>query len=169
MEETQVMIRTYRVPTGTAKGLAVQSCHCGDHVWCLPYNESLARWESHHSSPFRDMVETHGMAPPEPTTTHHVIFASPQDAHLVTSRRWRPYPTKVRTRHKLELKGGTRRGLPLQRLIMGREKCVRLLNGYGCDVRRENLKQMTRKEIAADRRGRKTAEKTAQVAVACSC
>ena len=169
MEETQVVITTYRVPAAKVKGLNVNTCACGAHVWCLPFNESLAKWKSHHRSPFRDIVEKHGMAPPEPQLSHHVILASPQDAHLVTSRRWRVYPSKVRTRHRVELKGGTRRGLPLQRLIMGREKCVRLLNGYGCDVRRENLKQMTRKEIAADRRGRKTAEKTAQVAVACSC
>lgn len=156
MEETQVVITTYRVPAAKVKGLHVNHCHCGDHVWCLPFNESLTKWESHQRSPIRDIVEKHGMAPPEPTASHHVILASPQDAHLVSERKWRVFPSRMRTRHKIELRGGTRRGLPLQRLIMGREACVRIVNRNGCDVRRENLKQMTRKEIAADRRGRKT-------------
>lgn len=144
-----------------AKGLLPVTCECGDHVWCQPYNEEVARWESHQSSPFRDIVERHGMAPREPRVSHHVITASPQDAHLLRERKWRPMPTKIRTRHKVELKGGSRRGLPLQRLLTGREACTRFVNGYGCDVRRANLKSMTRKEIAADRRARKAFLKAA--------
>ena len=135
-----------------AGGMSPLPCHCGDHVWCLPFNESLAKWEGYLRSPVRDIIDKHRMAPPEPTTSHHVILASPQDANVLRERKWRPMPTKIRTRHKVELKGGSRRGLPPQRLIMGREACTRFLNGYGCDVRRENLKRMTRKEIAADRR-----------------
>jgi hypothetical protein len=161
MSQTQVLLTTYRVPTSSAKGLSVNTCACGDHVWCLPYNESLVRWESHQRSPFRDLIEKKGFAPPEPRISHHVILASPEDAHLVTSRKWRPMPTKVRTRHKVELKGGSRRGLALQRLIMGREACTRFLNGYGCDVRRANLRRMTRKEITADWRARKAAQTAA--------
>ena len=161
MEETQVRITTYRVPAVKVRGLTAQPCHCGDHVWCLPFNEGVAKWESHQTSPFKDIVEKHGMAPPEPTTTHHVILASPQDAHLVSERKWRVFPAKIRTLHKIELKGGTRRGLPLQRLIMGREACVRIVYRNGCDVRRGNLKRMTRKEIAVDRCARKSAAKNA--------
>ena len=156
MVETQVVITTYRAPHAEAKGLRVQSCHCGEHVWCLPYNESLARCQSYQRSPVKGIIDTHGMAPPEPTTCHHVILASPGDACLLGERKWRPMPTKVRTRHKVE-KGGSRRGLPLQRLIMGREACTRFLNGYGSDVGRENLKRMTRKEIAQQRRAKKCA------------
>ena len=161
MQETQVVITTYRIPAVKVRGLQTQPCHCGDHVWCLPYNESQVRWQRYQRSSVKEIIDKHGMTPPQPRASHHVILASPEDAHLVGERNWRPMPTKIRTRHKVDLKGGSRRGLPLQRLIMGREACTRFLNGYGCDVRRANLKRMTRKEIAADRRPRKVVVKIA--------
>jgi len=159
LNASHVIITRHNNPLPTAKGLCINECECGAHVWALPHNDELARWESHQQSRFRDLTESKGMAPPEPRISHHVVLASPEDADLLRARRWRVYPSKTGTRHKVELRGGTRRGLPLQRHIMGREECVRVVNGYGCDVRRENLKRMTRKEITADRRARKTAQK----------
>lgn len=160
MKPHQVIITKYTAASTTSgptkytvksKGLAPTPCECGAHVWCLPYDDGAAVWESHQRSPVRDIIEKHGMAPPQPRITHHVVFASPEDAKLLRDRRWRVYPSKAGTLHRVELRGGTRRGLPLQRHVMGREACVRVINRYGCDVRRENLKRMTRKEIAAER------------------
>lgn len=164
--ETTNLNSSSPTPLPKPKGLEPVVCECGAHVWAFPFNEEQARWESHQQSRFRDLIESKGMAPPEPPISHHVVFASPQDADLLRSRRWRVYPSKLGTRHRVELRGGTRRGLPLQRHVMGREACVRIVNRYGCDVRRENLKRVTRKEIAAEWRARKGFEKGHQQAVA---
>ena len=114
MEETQVVITTYRGPPATVKGLHANHCHCGDHVWCLPYNESLARWQSYQLARSKTSSINTGWRHPcrrQRITSSCVIMASPEDADLLRERKWRPMPTKVRTRHKVELKGGSRRGL----------------------------------------------------------
>jgi hypothetical protein len=148
-------------PLAKEKGLNVHTCECGETVWAFPWSDELAAWDSHVRHPLRSYIEDKGLAPPEPRVSHHVVFASPEDAGLLRSRRWRVYPSKLRTRHKVELRGGTGRGLPLQRHVLGREDCVRITNRYGCDVRRTNLRRMTRKEIAADRHTRKAPQQAA--------
>lgn len=153
MNEPKIIVADYASVGQQSKstGLNVHICACGAHVWALPWNDELARWESYLCSPIRHIIDEKRMAPPKPKTTHHVVLASPEDAALLRSRRWRVYPSKAGTLHRVELRGGTRRGLPLQRHVMGREACVRVVNRNGCDVRRENLKRMTRKEIAQQR------------------
>lgn len=156
MNSTKVIVTDYASVgrQSKSKGLNVHTCECGAHIWALPFNEGQALWQSYLTSPIRHKIDENGLAPPKPNITHHVVLASPEDAELVRSRRWRVYPSKAGTLHKVELRGGTRRGLPLQRHVMGRDACVRVVNRNGCDVRRENLRQMTRKEIAQERRPR---------------
>jgi hypothetical protein len=49
-----------------------------------------------------------------------------------------------------ELKAGPR-GLPLQRHILADAKIVRFINGNGLDVRRQNLREMSMREVAKER------------------
>lgn len=142
-------------PLAKEKGLTVHACECGESVWAFPWSDELVAWDAHQRHPLKSFIEEKGFAPPKPRFSHHVVFASPVDADLLRSRRWRVYPSKVSTRHKVEVRGGTRRGLPLQRHVMGRGACVRIINRYGCDCRRVNLSRMTRQQIAADRSARK--------------
>lgn len=139
-------------PLAKEKGLTVHACDCGETVWGFPWSDELVAWDAHQRHPLKSFLEARGLAPPEPRFSHHVVFADAADADLLRGRRWRVIPSARRTRHKVELKGGTGRGLPIHRHVMGRGDCVRVINRYGCDCRRVNLKRMTRKEIAADRR-----------------
>ena len=148
-------------PLAKEKGLAVQTCDCGATVWSFPWNDELVAWDAHRRHPLKNFLETKGLAPPEPRFSHHVVFADAADADLLRGRRWRVIPSKVRTRHKVELRGGTGRGLPIHRHVMGRGDCVRVINRNGCDCRRVNLVRMTRKEIAADRSARMASLKAA--------
>jgi hypothetical protein len=43
-------------------------------------------------------------------------------------------------------------------MVLAGAKVVRFVNGYGCDVRRVNLKRMTMKQVAKEWRERKVAE-----------
>ena len=147
-------------PLAKEKGLAVQTCECGETAWAFPWNDELVAWDAHLRHPLKAFLDTKGLAPPAPRFSHHVVMAG--------GRRWRVIASKVRTRHKVELRGGTGRGLPIHRHVMGRGDCVRVINRNGCDVRRANLKRMTRKEIAADRCARKAAEKNTGNAGQCS-
>ena len=104
-------------PLAKEKGLTVHLCACGQTVWAFPWNDELVLWDAHQRHPLKSFIEEKGFAPPKPRFSHHVVFASPVDADLLRSRRWRVYPSKVSTRHKVEVRGGTRRGLPLQRHV----------------------------------------------------
>ena len=42
--------------------------------------------------------------------------------------------------------------MPLKKVILAAVKIVSFLNGNGCDVRRENLKGATTKEVSKERR-----------------
>lgn len=127
-------------------GLSVNECVCGDTVWAFPWNDEVAAWEAHCRHPLRSYIEEKGLAPPVARISHHVIIASRRDADLVADRRWRVYPAKPWMPHEFELRGGGR-GLPLHQHAMDRGKQVRVIDGNGCDVRRENLRPMTRNEI----------------------
>lgn len=73
-----------------------------------------------------------------------MIVADAQDADLLRDRRWRAYPPKPWMPHKVEVRGGSGRGLALHQHVMAGEKWVQVVNGSGCDVRRENLRRMSR-------------------------
>ena len=146
-------------PLAKEKGLQVHTCACRETVWAFPWSDELVAWDAHQRHPLKAFLDAKGLAPPEPRFSHHVVIADAADAELLRGRRWRVIPSARRTRHKVELRGGTGRGLPIHRHIMGRGDCVRVINRNACDVRRVNLARMTRKEIAADRCARKAAEK----------
>ena len=120
-------------PLAKEKGLTVHTCECGETVWAFPWSDELVAWDAHQRHPLKNFLEAKGLAPPEPRVSHHVVFADAADADLLRARRWRVIPSKVRTRHKVEVRGGTGRGLPIHRHVMGRGDCVRVINRYGCD------------------------------------
>ena len=116
-------------PIAKERGLTAHPCECGATVWAFPWSDELVAWDC-HQRPLKSFLDAKGLAPPEPRSSHHVVFADAPDADLLRSRRWRVYPSKVRTRHKAEVRGGTGRGLRLR--TSDQPQRVRLSPGEPC-------------------------------------
>jgi hypothetical protein len=153
---------------GYKKGLKVYGCECGQTAFAAPWDDAMAAWISHKKMPpyLRQIMEEKGMAPNRPPPSPHVIICDASDAHLLSMRRWRVFPTRPRCRAKVQLQGGPR-GMPFQRLVLsGAKNAVRFINGSGTDVRRENLRRVTRKEIADEMNARRAARRKATMEAA---
>jgi hypothetical protein len=145
------------------RGFVSHKCECGEHLWALPWLNEMDAWVRHLRSPLRAMFEAKGFAPKELQLSPHVVIASVEDADLLKLRRWRVFPTRGGCRAKYQLQSGPR-GLPLHRMVMVGAKIVRLKNRNGLDVRRCNLFETTKQQLALECRARKAAKRKAQQA-----
>jgi hypothetical protein len=141
------------VASRSPRGLVVHECECQAHCWALPWDDAMERWVSHQISPIRSMLEEKGYKPEKPAQSQHVILISHEDAHLLTTRRWRVFRTTNGRRVRWVVQSGPR-GLGLHRFIHPSAECVAMENGNGLDLRRENLRRTTLRQILKERNKR---------------
>jgi hypothetical protein len=131
-------------------GLTVYGCECGAHCYALPWDDAMERWFSHQVSPLKAFLEDRGIRPEKPAPSPHVVLIDHEDAHILTRRRWRVFPSRrgYRARHFLQ---SGRRGLPIQRFIRPKAECITFINGNGLDLRRCNVRRTTMRVLLRER------------------
>lgn len=137
--------------TRATVGIPSWTCHCGNHQFAFPYDEARVDWDALNRSMFRQKFIDKGvLSETPPALQPHVILVSMIDVPLLSRRRWRIVKSPARKKARFEVRGRSR-GKPLQRLIYPNAEVIQFANNDGTDLRRENLRWTTMREVCRQR------------------